>query len=76
MHNQGIRQPIRIKEIVGSNRNSTPVDVNVGDYFPSIKSAAESLGIGRTHIVSQLSGTFKHAKGIVFEYDKDNDPGE
>lgn len=72
MH-QGIRQPIVVKEVVGTNRKEQP-DVNVGDFFPSISAASEATGIGRTHIVSNLTGSFRHARGIVFEYA--GDPSE
>jgi hypothetical protein len=72
MH-KGIRQPIVVKEIVGTNRGQSPA-VKVGDFYPSIKAASDATGIGRTHIVSHLTGSVRHAKGIIFDYA--GDPSE
>ena len=72
MH-KGVRQPIVVKKIVGTNRGKPPA-VEVGEFFPSIKAASDATGIGRTHIVSHLSGVVPHARGIVFDYA--GDPSE
>lgn len=42
--------------------------VEVGERFRSIAWAECSTGIGRKHIVMQLSGTVRHARGVVFAY--------
>ena len=66
--------PARIRVI----RNDVPCHrkpgrpVDVGEEFRSIAWAECSTGIHRTHIVGQLSGRVKHARGIVFEYMEEN----
>jgi hypothetical protein len=43
--------------------------VEVGERFRSIAWAECSTGISKSHIVGQLSGRVKHARGVVFAYD-------
>lgn len=42
--------------------------VEVGERFRSIAWAECSTGISKSHIVGQLSGRVKHARGVVFGY--------
>ncbi len=42
----------------------------VGDRFRSIAWAEHCTGISRTQIVMQLSGRIRHARGVVFAYDR------
>ena len=67
-HSRGLSAPIVVLE-TGIPCHTEPArPVEVGERFRSIAWAECSTGISRTHIVGQLSGRVKHARGIVFGY--------
>jgi hypothetical protein len=68
-HSRGLPAPIVVLEtgIKCHVQPGRPVDV--GERFRSISWAECSTGINRTHIVGQLSGRVKHARGVVFGYE-------
>lgn len=49
-------------------KGGRPVIDQTGATFPSIKLAAEALGLKRPHISMVLSGALKHTKGYIFRY--------
>lgn len=68
---RGLSNPVVVVQ-TGLKCQTPPArPVEVGERFRSIAWAECSTGIHRTHIVGQLSGRVKHARGVVFAYEKE-----
>ena len=65
---KGIAAPVVVVQSGLKCQTPPARPVEVGETFRSIAWAECSTGINRTHIVMQLSGKVKAARGVVFDY--------
>ena len=64
----GLAAPVEVLEVGLRCHRSPARPVEVGEVFRSIAWAECSTGIHRTHIVMQLSGRVRAARGVRFGY--------
>ncbi|VGO14765.1 hypothetical protein PDESU_03334 [Pontiella desulfatans] len=64
----GFAAPIVVVEVGLKCHKPPGRPLEVGERFRSIAWAECSTGIGRAHIIAQLSGRAPQARGVRFEY--------